>query len=127
MLRPVPSVGAFVTKRRVLWSGLHFEVVLAVEGCSYLMVLDASASLGGLTESLDSLGVCQRKDSPFSPLSHICKARFRSGTFTVLNRRDHDIDYAYTSQITPTATPAFTDVFHPVEPFRVRFWLGRTF
>jgi hypothetical protein len=45
----------------------------------------------------------------------------------LLNRRDHDIDYAYTSQITPTATPAFTDVFHPVEPFQVRFALGRTF
>ncbi len=45
----------------------------------------------------------------------------------LLNRRDHDIDYAYESQITPTATPAFTDVFHPVEPFQVRFWLRRTF
>ena len=45
----------------------------------------------------------------------------------LLNRRDHDIDYAYTSQVTPTATPAFTDVFHPVEPFQVRFRLGRTF
>jgi hypothetical protein len=39
----------------------------------------------------------------------------------LLNRRDHDIDYAYTSQVTPTATPTFTDVFHPVEPFQVRF------
>ena len=38
----------------------------------------------------------------------------------LLNRRDHDIDYAYVSQITPTATPAFTDVFHPVEPFQAR-------
>jgi len=45
----------------------------------------------------------------------------------LLNRRDHDIDYAYTSQIAPTATPAFTDVFHPVEPFQVRFGLERTF
>ena len=45
----------------------------------------------------------------------------------LLNRRDHDIDYAYTSQITPTAAPAFTDVFHPVEPFLVRFGLERTF
>ena len=41
----------------------------------------------------------------------------------LLNRRDHDIDYAYTSRITPTAAPAFTDVFHPVEPFQVRFGL----
>lgn len=45
----------------------------------------------------------------------------------LLNRRDHDIDYAYTSKITPTAEPAFTDVFHPVEPFQARFWLRRTF
>ena len=41
----------------------------------------------------------------------------------LLNRRDHDIDYAYTSRITPTSAPAFTDVFHPVEPFQVRFGL----
>jgi len=38
----------------------------------------------------------------------------------LLDRRDHDIDYAYVSQITPTALPEFTDVFHPVEPFQVR-------
>jgi hypothetical protein len=38
----------------------------------------------------------------------------------LLNRRDHDIDYAYESRITPTSEPAFTDVFHPVEPFQVR-------
>jgi hydrogenase/urease accessory protein HupE len=34
--------------------------------------------------------------------------------------RDHDIDYAYTSRITPTGAPAFTQVFHPVEPFQIR-------
>jgi len=45
----------------------------------------------------------------------------------LLNRRDHDIDYAYTSRITPTAGAAFTDVFHPVEPFQMRFGLRRTF
>ncbi len=45
----------------------------------------------------------------------------------LLNRRDHDIDYAYESQITPMATPAFTDVFHPVEPFQVRVGLRRSF
>jgi outer membrane receptor protein involved in Fe transport len=38
----------------------------------------------------------------------------------LLDSRDHDIDYAYLSRITPTAAPAFTDVFHPVEPFQVR-------
>jgi hypothetical protein len=45
----------------------------------------------------------------------------------LLNRYDHDIDYAYESQITPTSSPAFTDVFHPVEPFQVRFGLRRSF
>ena len=53
--------------------------------------------------------------------------RVSAELLNLLNRRDHDIDYAYTSQITPTAAPAFTDVFHPVEPFQVRFGLGRTF
>jgi len=55
------------------------------------------------------------------------KWRVSAELLNLLNRRDHDIDYAYTSRITPTATPAFTDVFHPVEPFQVRFGLGRTF
>jgi hypothetical protein len=41
--------------------------------------------------------------------------------------RDHDIDYAYTSRVTPTATPSFTDVFHPVEPFQVRVGLTARF
>jgi len=45
----------------------------------------------------------------------------------ILNRRDHDIDYAYESRITPTAASAFTDVFHPVEPFQVRIGLRKTF
>jgi hydrogenase/urease accessory protein HupE len=45
----------------------------------------------------------------------------------LLNSRDHDIDYAYTSRITPTASPAFTDVFHPVEPFQVRVGLTAQF
>jgi hypothetical protein len=45
----------------------------------------------------------------------------------LLNRKDHDIDYAYTSRITPTADAAFTDVFHPVEPFQMRFGFRRTF
>jgi hypothetical protein len=49
--------------------------------------------------------------------------RVSADFLNLLNRRDHDIDYAYTSRITPTATPAFTDVFHPVEPFQVRFRL----
>jgi outer membrane receptor protein involved in Fe transport len=45
----------------------------------------------------------------------------------LLNRRDHDIDYAYTARITPTADVAFTEVFHPVEPVQVRFGLRRSF
>ncbi|HEX4030890.1 MAG TPA: TonB-dependent receptor [Terracidiphilus sp.] len=45
----------------------------------------------------------------------------------LLNRRDHDIDYAYVSRVTPTDIPRFTDVYHPVEPFQMRFWLQRTF
>ena len=45
----------------------------------------------------------------------------------ILNRRDSDIDYAYTSQVSPSGTPAFTRVFHPSEPFLARFALGRTF
>jgi len=45
----------------------------------------------------------------------------------LLNRRDHDIDYAYESRITPTADSAFTDVFHPVEPFQVRVGLHYAF
>jgi hypothetical protein len=55
------------------------------------------------------------------------KWRISAELLNLLNRRDSDIDYAYTSQITPTAAPAFTRVFHPSEPFLVRFQLGRTF
>jgi len=53
--------------------------------------------------------------------------RFSAEFLNLLDRKDHDIDYAYESQITPTVTPAFTDVFHPVEPFQVRFGLRGTF
>jgi hypothetical protein len=53
--------------------------------------------------------------------------RFSAEFLNLLNRRDHDIDYAYESQITPTAEPAFTDVFHPVEPFQVRIGIRGTF
>ncbi len=53
--------------------------------------------------------------------------RFSAQFFNLLNRYDHDIDYAYTSRITPTGPAEFTDVYHPVEPFQVRFVLVRTF
>jgi hypothetical protein len=39
----------------------------------------------------------------------------------MLNRKDHDIDYAYTSRLPgQAATGVFQDVFHPVESFQVR-------
>jgi outer membrane receptor protein involved in Fe transport len=53
--------------------------------------------------------------------------RVSAELLNLLNRRDSDIDYAYTSRITPTADAAFTDVLHPVEPFQVRFGLHYTF
>ena len=45
----------------------------------------------------------------------------------LLDGRDHDIDYAYLSRITPTAAPSFQKVFHPVEPFQVRVGVTATF
>ncbi|HTX21799.1 MAG TPA: TonB-dependent receptor [Candidatus Aquilonibacter sp.] len=45
----------------------------------------------------------------------------------LLDRHDHDIDYAYVSRVTPTATPTFQDVFHPVEPLQARVGLTATF
>jgi hypothetical protein len=45
----------------------------------------------------------------------------------LLNRKDDDITYAYVSRITPTATPEFTNVSHPTEPFQVRFGLHYRF
>jgi hypothetical protein len=48
---------------------------------------------------------------------------FSAELLNVLNRRDDDITYAYISRITPTAAPAFTNVYHPTEPFQVRFGL----
>jgi len=53
--------------------------------------------------------------------------RFSAELLNLLNRSDHDIDYAYESRISPTAAEAFTNVFHPVEPFQVRIALRRTF
>jgi hypothetical protein len=55
------------------------------------------------------------------------KWRISADLLNLLNRRNADITYAYVSRITPTATPAFSDVFHPTEPFQVRFSLERTF
>ena len=53
--------------------------------------------------------------------------RISAEFLNLLNRRDSDIDYAYISRITPTAAPAFTDVFHPTEPFQARVVLRYSF
>ncbi len=45
----------------------------------------------------------------------------------LLNRKADDITYAYISRITPTANPTFANVFHPTEPFQVRFALHYRF
>jgi hypothetical protein len=49
--------------------------------------------------------------------------RISADFLNLTNRRNDDITYAYVSRITPTAAPAFTNVFHPTEPFQVRFGL----
>ncbi len=45
----------------------------------------------------------------------------------LLDRHDHDIDYAYTSQVTPNEQPRFQEVLHPTEPFQVRVGLTAKF
>ena len=45
----------------------------------------------------------------------------------VLDRRDHDIDYAYESRITPTSGANTEIHFHPVEPAQVRVGLTAQF
>jgi hypothetical protein len=55
------------------------------------------------------------------------KWRLSTELLNMLNRKDADIDYAYTYQISPTATPAFGRVNHPTEPFLVRFAFERSF
>jgi len=53
--------------------------------------------------------------------------RLSAEILNLLDSRAHDIDYAYTSRITPGATAQFHDVFHPVEPFQVRVGLTTRF
>jgi hypothetical protein len=63
------------------------------------------------------------------------KWRVSAEFLNMLDRSDSDIDYAYESRVIPGITPggtpigpsAFTRVAHPVEPFQVRFALGRSF
>jgi hypothetical protein len=45
----------------------------------------------------------------------------------ILDRRDHDIDYAYESRVSPASTSSFQNVFHPVEPIQARFALTASF
>ena len=45
----------------------------------------------------------------------------------LLNRRNHDIDYAYESRITPASASNTEIHFHPVEPIQVRFALTARF
>ncbi len=45
----------------------------------------------------------------------------------LLDRHDHDIDYAYNSQATPATAAKFQDVFHPTEPFQLRVGLTARF
>ena len=47
--------------------------------------------------------------------------------FNVLNRRDHDIDYAYESRVRPGDAPGTQIHFHPVEPIQARFALTARF
>ncbi|HTY84737.1 MAG TPA: TonB-dependent receptor, partial [Silvibacterium sp.] len=53
--------------------------------------------------------------------------RVSADLLNLLDRRNDDITYAYVSRITPAAAASFTNVFHPAEPFQVRFWLERSF
>jgi outer membrane receptor protein involved in Fe transport len=53
--------------------------------------------------------------------------RIAAELLNLLDRRDHDIDYAYRSRVSPTAPARFENVFHPVEPIQVRFGLKAVF
>ena len=53
--------------------------------------------------------------------------RISADFLNLTNRRNDDITYAYVSRITPTGVPTFTNVFHPAEPFQVRFGLQYRF
>jgi len=53
--------------------------------------------------------------------------RISAQVLNLLNRKDHDIDYAYLSRVTPTAAATFENVFHPVEPIQARVALTAQF
>jgi outer membrane receptor protein involved in Fe transport len=76
----------------------------------------------GINRSNATLLINAGADYQFDKTWHIS-----AELLNLLDRRNDDITYAYVSRITPTATAAFTNVFHPAEPFQVRFSLERTF
>ena len=53
--------------------------------------------------------------------------RVSAEVLNLLDRRDHDIDYAYESRATPGGAPLFQSVYHPVEPIQFRIGLTATF
>jgi outer membrane receptor protein involved in Fe transport len=53
--------------------------------------------------------------------------RVTAEVLNLLDRRDHDIDYAYESRVTPSAQASFQNVYHPVEPIQVRVGLTARF
>ncbi len=53
--------------------------------------------------------------------------RVSAELLNLLDSRDHDIDYAYVSRVSPALRPAFSDVFHPVEPFQLRIGVTAKF
>ncbi len=53
--------------------------------------------------------------------------RISAEILNLLDRRDHDVEYAYESRVSPTAASMFQVVFHPVEPIQVRFALTAHF
>ncbi len=55
--------------------------------------------------------------------------RISAEVLNLLDRRDHDIDYAYTyrQSLAAPAAGQFGDVFHPVEPIQVRAGLTAQF
>jgi hypothetical protein len=53
--------------------------------------------------------------------------RVSAELLNLLNRRDHDIDYAYQLRVHPSDQPTFQEVFHPVEPVQARFAVTANF
>ncbi len=47
--------------------------------------------------------------------------------YNLMDRRDHDIDYYYTSRVTPAAAPVTQVHFHPVEPIQARLGVTARF